>query len=92
MRIDPDHTTGLPGGGTEARERAERDRVVATQDEWERAVGDDLAGTPMRREQAARISGRKRACSFATTTASGSGSFPRSTTAQPNDGSAPRSA
>ncbi len=90
VRVDPDHASGLAGGGAEPRQRPERDRVVAAEDERDSAVCDDVADDrrPAVRTPRGSRGGTARARPRPTS-ASGSGvvTFPRSTTRQPKDDS-----
>ena len=88
VRVDPDHAARLARGRAQAGERPERDRVVAAEDERDRAVGDDVARRCRRaartprgsRAGTARARPRRRA-----PRARASSTLPRSTTRQPND-------
>ena len=87
MGVDPDDAARLAGGCAQPSERAERDRVVAAQHERQRPSETTSPTSVASAAHASRISGRKRARSSRTASASGSGTtrLPRSTTRQPND-------
>ena len=46
VRVDPDDAPGLPRGAAQARQRPERDRMIAAEDDRHSSIGDDVADDP----------------------------------------------